>query len=164
MNHTKIIKYIKSHFKNILDENIKFYEQIIKNNYMKPIANTHTQKKYTLKNPLLYEDCIINSIEDLNRQLSSESNEYAKQTDQIIQYILSLDNNCFNSKIDITDDIRILPIRIEKTPTNNNDVSDNNDDSDEQLTIDTTNKINIISIEMNNYFGYILYETLDNIQ
>ena len=45
MNHTKIIKYIKSHFKNMLDENIKFYEQIIKNNYMKPIANTHTHKK-----------------------------------------------------------------------------------------------------------------------
>ena len=161
MNHTKIIKYIKSHFKNILDENIKFYEQIIKNNYMKPIANTHTQKKYTLKNPLLYEDCIINSIEDLNRQLSSESQEYAKETDQIIQYI---DTNYFYSKIDITDGIRILPIRMEKITTNNNDVSDNNDASDNQLKIDTTNKINIISIEMNNYFGYILYETLDNIQ
>ena len=53
---------------------------------------------------------------------------------------------------------------MEKITTNNNDVSDNNDASDKQLTIDTTNKINIISIEMNNYFGYILYETLDNIQ
>ena len=53
---------------------------------------------------------------------------------------------------------------MEKITTNNNDVSDNNDASDNQLTIDTTNKINIISIEMNNYFGYILYETLDNIQ
>ena len=30
MNHTKIIKYIKSQFKNILDENIKFHKQIIK--------------------------------------------------------------------------------------------------------------------------------------
>ena len=53
---------------------------------------------------------------------------------------------------------------MENISTNNNDVSDNNHDSDNQLTIDTTNKINIISIEMNNYFGYILYETLDNIQ
>ena len=44
MNHTKIIKYIKSHFKNILDENIKFYEQIIKKNYMKPIINTQKTK------------------------------------------------------------------------------------------------------------------------
>ena len=35
MNHTKIIKYIKSDFKNILDENIKFHEQIIENNYIK---------------------------------------------------------------------------------------------------------------------------------
>ena len=31
MNHTKIIKYIKSHFKNILDENIKYHEERIKN-------------------------------------------------------------------------------------------------------------------------------------
>ena len=49
MNHTKIIKYIKSHFKNILDENIKFYEQIIKSNYMKPIANTQKKKKIRIK-------------------------------------------------------------------------------------------------------------------
>ena len=158
MNHEKIIKYIKSHFKNILNEKIKYHEQTIKNSLMKPIVNT-LKKQYTLKNPILYEYCVINSIGDFNRQVSSESSEYAKETDQIIVYKLSVDNNYFNSKIIITDDVRIIPIRIEKV------ASDHDDDCDDdgQLTIDNNNKIKIISIEMNNYYGYLLYETLGNI-
>ena len=100
MNYTKIIKYIKSHFKNILDENNKFHEQITKNNYIKHIVNIQ-KKQYTLKNPRIHERYIINSIEDLNRQISSESREYAQEIHQIIPYKLSLDNNYFNSKIDI---------------------------------------------------------------
>ena len=159
MNHTKIIKYIKSHFKNILDENIKFHEQIIKNNYIKHIVNIQ-KKQYTLKNPIIHERYIINSIEDLNRQISSESREYAQETHQIIPYKLSLDNN-FDSKIDFVDNVRTIPIRIEKVTTDNNVDSDDNDD---QHTIDNSNKMNIISIEINNYCRYILYETIDNIQ
>ena len=62
MNHTKIIKYIKSQFKNILDENIKFHKQIIKNSLMKPIVNT-LKKQNTLENPILHGQYIINSIE-----------------------------------------------------------------------------------------------------
>ena len=160
MNHTKIIKYIKSHFKNILDENIKFHEQIIKNNYIKHIVNIQ-KKQYTLKNPIIHEHYIINSIEDLNRQISSESREYAQETHQIIPYKLSLDNNYFDGKIDIIDNIRTIPIRIEKVTTDNNVDSDDNDD---QHTIDNSNKMNIISIEINSYCRYILYETIDNIQ
>ena len=130
----------------------------LKNSLMKPIVNT-LKKQYTLKNPILYEYCVINSIGDFNRQVSSESSEYAKETDQIIVYKLSVDNNYFNSKIIITDDVRIIPIRIEKV------ASDHDDDCDDdgQLTIDNNNKIKIISIEMNNYCGYLLYETLGNI-
>ena len=79
MNHIKIVKYIKSHFKNILDENIKFHEQIIKNNYVKHIVNIQ-RNQYTLKNPIIHEHYMISSIEDLNRQTSSESREYAKET------------------------------------------------------------------------------------
>ena len=74
------------------------------------------------------------------------------QKKQIILYELSLDNNYFNSKINITDDMRRIPIRIEKVT------------SHDHHTIDNTNKIIIISIEMNNYCGYILHETTDNIQ
>ena len=163
MKHKKIIKYNKSHFKNTLDENIKFHEQITKNNYIKHIVNIQ-KKQYTLKNPIIHERYIINSIEDLNRQISSESREYAQEIHQIIPCKLSLDNNYFNSKIDI-DDIRIIPIRIEKVTTDNNVHSDDDDDDDDdQHTIDNSNKMNIISIEINNYCRYILCETIDNIQ
>ena len=59
-------------------------------------------------------------------------------------------DNYFNSKINISDDIRIITIRIKRVTI---------DDGD----IDNSNKISIISIEMNNYYGYMLYETIDNI-
>ena len=65
--------------------------------------------------------------------------------------IVDADNNYFNSKINIWDYIRIITTRIKKVTI---DVDD----------IDNSNKISIISIEMNNYCGYILYETIDNIQ
>ena len=159
MNHTKIIKYIKSQFKNILDENIKFHKQIIKNSLMKPIVNT-LKKQNTLENPILHGQYIINSIEEFNTQVSSESREYSKEVNQTIPYKLSLDNTYFNSEINIIDDIRIIPIRIGKVSID----GDHDSDDGNQLTIDNTNKINIISIEMNNYCGYILYETTDNIQ
>ena len=159
MNHTKIIKYIKSQFENILDENIKFHKQIIKNSLMKPIVNT-LKKQNTLENPILHGQYIINSIEEFNTQVSSESREYSKEVNQTIPYKLSLDNTYFNSEINIIDDIRIIPIRIEKVSID----GDHDSDDGNQLTIDNTNKINIISIEMNNYCGYILYETTDNIQ
>ena len=159
MNHTKIIKYIKSQFKNILDENIKFHKQIIKNSLMKPIVNT-LKKQNTLENPILHGQYIINSIEESNTQVLSESREYSKEVNQTIPYKLSLDNTYFNSEINIIDDIRIIPIRIEKVSID----GDHDSDDGNQLTIDNTNKINIISIEMNNYCGYILYETTDNIQ
>ena len=55
--------------------------------------------------------------------------------------------------------MRIIPIRIEKVASDHDDFCDD----DGQLTIDNNNKIKIISIEMNNYCGYLLYETLGNI-
>ena len=54
MNHNDVIKYIKSHFKNMLEDKIKSIEQAIRSNI---------KKEYTLKNPMLHEYCIINSIE-----------------------------------------------------------------------------------------------------
>ena len=65
--------------------------------------------------------------------------------------IVGADNNYFNNKINIWDYIRIITTRIKKVTI---DIDD----------IDNSNKISIISIEMNNYCGYILYETIDNIQ
>ena len=65
--------------------------------------------------------------------------------------IVDADNNYFNSKINIWDYIRIITTRIKKVTI---DVDD----------IDNSNKISKIFIEMNNYCGYILYETIDNTQ
>ena len=65
--------------------------------------------------------------------------------------IVDADNNYFNSLINISDYIRIITIRIKKVTI---DVDD----------IDNSNKISKIFIEMNNYCGYILYETIDNTQ
>ena len=65
MNHTKIIKYIKSQFKNMVEDKIKHHERYIRNSLNKLIKN-----QYTLQNPVLREYCITDSIKEFNRQLS----------------------------------------------------------------------------------------------
>ena len=64
MNHNNVTKYIKSHFKNMLEDKIKSIEQSIRSNI---------KKQYKLKNPILHEYCIINSIEEFNRLLAAEN-------------------------------------------------------------------------------------------
>ena len=58
MNHNEIIKYIKTHFKNMVNEKIESIEHAIR---------TNLKKTYRLKNPILHEYCIINTIEEFNR-------------------------------------------------------------------------------------------------
>ena len=58
----------------------------------------------------------------------------------------------------ICDDIKIIPIRIEKDI---NKVNEDNDSDKDSLRIDTSDKTKIISIEKSNHCRYILYETLD---
>ena len=154
MNHTKIIKYIKSQFKNVVDDKIKYHEQSIKNSLIQPIKNNFT-KQYNLKNPILCEYCITNSIEDFNTQLSAENSQYIKEVDHIFSYRLTVDNDYFDENIFISDDTKILPIRIK--------IIINDDEDNNSLAKDITDKIKIISIEKNNYCGYILYETSGNI-
>ena len=76
---------------------------------------------------------------------------------QIDEYTLTLDNNYFNENIYINDDIKIIPIRIEK---NINKFNGDDEDKD-SLIRDTTDKIKIISIKKNGHCRYILYETSD---
>ena len=57
MIHEYVIKYIKSQFKNMLDDKIKSLEYPIRSNL---------KKQYKLKNPILHEYCIINSIDEFN--------------------------------------------------------------------------------------------------
>ena len=148
MNHEYVIKYIKSQFKNILDDKIKSLEHPIRSNL---------KKQYKLKNAILHEHCIINSIEEFNKLLTAENKEYINEIGEIDEYILTVDNIYFNESIYISNDIKIILIRIEK---NINKVNEDDSDKD-SLMIDTSDKIKIISIEKSNHCGYILCETSD---
>ena len=53
MSHEYVIKYIKCQFKNMLDDKIKSLQHPIRSNL---------NKQYKLKNPVLHEYCIINSV------------------------------------------------------------------------------------------------------
>ena len=70
---------------------------------------------------------------------------------EIDEYILTVDNDCFNENIDISDDIKIVSIRIEKLYN----LIGEDDEYKKLTTIDA--KIKTKSIEKNCYCGYILY-------
>ena len=59
MNQEEIIKYVNSHFKNIVDDKVKVFEQSV-------IKNYNLEKTYELKNPILRKYFIINAIEEFN--------------------------------------------------------------------------------------------------
>ena len=138
MNHGDVIKYIKSHFKNMLEDKVKSIEQALRSNI---------KKQCKLKNPILHEYCIINSIEEFNRLLSAENKEYMNEIgdiDEIDEYMLTVDNDYFNENIAIFNDIKMVPTRIEKT---DNLLREDDDEYKKLPTIGT--KIKIISIEKN---------------
>ena len=131
MNHEEVIKYIKNNFKNILDDKIKSFENSVRNNLKKP---------FKLKSPILHEYCIINTIEEFNRLLSTENSIFSTENDAVTDF--------FNKHINISDD-KIIPIKIEKITTEK-----------DELIIDYAEytQVRILSFEKNNYCGYILYE------
>ena len=138
MNHGDVIKYIKSHFKNMLEDKVKSIEQALRSNI---------KKQCKLKNPILHEYCIINSIEEFNRLLSAENKEYMNEIgdiDETDEYMLTVDNDYFNENIAIFNDIKMVPTRIEKT---DNLLREDDDEYKKLPTIGT--KIKIISIEKN---------------
>ena len=145
MNHVDVIKYIKSHCKIMLEDKVKSIEHVIRSNI---------KKQYKLKNPILHEYCIIHGIEEFNRLLSAENKEYMNEIGDIDEYILTVDNNYFNENIAISDDIKIILIRIEKI---DNQLG-KDEENKELLPKDTNDKIKIISTEKNSYCGYPLYE------
>ena len=138
MNHGDVIKYIKSHFKNMLEDKVKSIEQALRSNI---------KKQCKLKNPILHDYCIINSIEEFNRLLSAENKEYMNEIgdiDETDEYMLTVDNDYFNENIAIFNDIKMVPTRIEKT---DNLLREDDDEYKKLPTIGT--KIKIISIEKN---------------
>ena len=120
----------------MLDDKIKSLEHPIRSNL---------KKQYKQKNPILHEYCITNSIEEFNKLLTAENKEYIIEIGEIDEYILTVDNRYFNESIYISDDIKIIPIRIEK---NINKVNEDDDDKD------TSDKRKIISIEKGNHCKY----------
>ena len=140
MNHEEVIKYIKNNFQNMLDDKIKSFENSVRNNLKKP---------FKLKNPILHEYCIINTIEEFNRLLSTENSIFSTKNDaDTDKHMLTVDNDFFNKHINISDD-KIIPIKIEKITTGK-----------DELIIDYAEytQVRILSFEKNNYCGYILYE------
>ena len=131
MNHEEVIKYIKNNFENMLDDKIRSFENSVRNNLKKP---------FKLKSPILHEYCIINTIEEFNRLLSTENSIFSTENDAVTDF--------FNKHINISDD-KIIPIKIEKITTEK-----------DELIIDYAEytQVRILSFEKNNYCGYILYE------
>ena len=69
MDADKNIKYINNRFKNIVDKNIKSFEQSI-------IKNYNFEKTYKLKNPVLRKHFIVNAIREFNNILTLENKDF----------------------------------------------------------------------------------------
>ena len=93
----------------MIDDKIKYHERYICSSLNKLINN-----QYTLKNAILREYYMIDSLKEFNKQLSAENTECIKHLEESVLYRLSLDNDYFNKNIDICDNMNILMIRIKK--------------------------------------------------
>ena len=69
MNSEEVIKYINTHFKNIVDDKIKAFERYV-------IKNYSFEETYKLKNPILRKHFIINAIEEFNNILALENRNF----------------------------------------------------------------------------------------
>ena len=69
MDADKNIKYINNRFKNIVDKNIKSFEQSI-------IKNYNFEKTYKLKNPVVRKHFIVNAIREFNNILTLENKDF----------------------------------------------------------------------------------------
>ena len=59
MNTVQSIKYIDTHFNNIVNNKVKAFEQSV-------IKNYNFEKTYELRNPVLRKHFLINAIEEFN--------------------------------------------------------------------------------------------------
>ena len=95
----------------MLEHKIQAIEQFIRSN---------TEKQFKLENPMLHEYSIINSLEEFNKILLAWNKEYINEVGEIAKYLLTVDNDYFNDAIHISDDIKIIPIRIEQVANKKN--------------------------------------------
>ena len=135
MNRTDNIKYIKT----ILFKTYNKSTQLMKHNIA---DNSHN--KHKLRNPVIHELCLLNSMEKVNKILSYEFADVMNNTED--NYKLTLDNNYFDETLFIDKNERIIPIRLRRE----NEIYDA-----------VSCKINILDINKNNYCGYILYKLIN---
>ena len=89
MNSDQITKYINTHFKNIVDNKVKAFEQSI-------IKYYNFEKTYKSKNPILHKHFIINANEEFNNNLTLENKEFRVCFDKdTLRYFIKLEHDYF---------------------------------------------------------------------
>ena len=144
MNSDEITKYVDTPFKNIVDNKIKVFEKSV-------IKNYNFKKSYKLKNPILCKHFLINVIEEFNNKLTLENKNFRVDFDEdTLKYFIRIDHDYFKKQGCISDDKKIIPLKLYKEKCELNQViKDKTND----------NKLKMIPIIIHKYFGYPLYET-----
>ena len=92
MNTAQSIKYINTHFNNILNNKVKAFEQSV-------IKKYNFEKTYELKNPVLRKHFIINAIEEFNNELTLENKIFSVDFDEYTyKYLIRLDQDYFKKQ------------------------------------------------------------------
>ena len=87
MNSVQITKYINTHFKNIVDNKIKAYEQSV-------IKNYNFEVRHELKNSILRKHFIINAIEEYNNKSTLENKNFRADFDEDTkEYFIKIDHD-----------------------------------------------------------------------
>ena len=85
MNSVQSIKYIDTHFNNILNNKVKAFEQSV-------IKNYNFEKAYELKTPVLRKHFLINAIEEFNNKLTLENKIFRVDFEEYAyKYLIRLD-------------------------------------------------------------------------
>ena len=143
MNSEEIIKCINTHFKNIVDDKIKAFEQSV-------IKNYNFEKTYKLKNPILRKHFIINAIEEFINILALENkNLKVGFEDYTKKYFIKIDHDYFKKQGCISDDEKIRLINLYKNKCELNQLIKENTNE---------NELKMIPIVTHKYSGYPLYE------
>ena len=143
MNQEEIIKYINTHFKNIIDDKIKPFEQ-------SAIKNSNFEKTYKLKNLIIDKHFIINAIEEFNNKLTLENKEFRVDFDEDThEYFFEIDFNFFKKYGCKSNDEQINSFKMYQAKLELNKLIKENYDYE---------KSRMISFVKDKYFGYPLFE------
>ena len=92
MNTVQSIKYIDTHFNNILNNKVKAFEQSV-------IKNYNFEKTYELRNPVLRKHFLINAIEEFNNKLTLENKIFRVDFEEYTyKYLIRLDQDYFKKQ------------------------------------------------------------------